>query len=231
MHVLVQLFRHIRVCVCDFTHKRVAEAHLCVCCGEGCCCDLAACRFLAHAHTHMHAHARVRGTSKDARFTACAHTHVCCTNKECTWSCFRLLWLFRLHVQISFSHPVSLAVLWQILGHVISRRGVLRQHGVCGRGSGLWCSFVHGVLVHGLCWFRFVVFVSGVWCCKIVCCAWWWGLWDLLGRLGTCHLTVTHTGRGGAALRKETVVSDCAHTCVLQKQGIRGYGSVAWVVV
>ena len=144
-------------CVCDFTHKCVAEAHLCVCCGEGCCCDLAACRFLAHAHTHMHAHA-----------------HVCCTKRECTWSCFRLLWLFRLHVQISFSHPVSLAVLWQILGHVISRRCVLRQHGVCGRGSGLWCSFVHGVLVHVLCWFRLVVFVSGVWCCKIVCCEWWW---------------------------------------------------------
>ena len=128
-------------CVCDFTHKCVAEAHLCVCCGEGCCCDLAACRFLAHAHTHMHAHAHVYGISKHARFTACAHTHVCCTNNECTWSCFRLLWLFRLHVQISFSHPVSLAVLWQILGHVISRRCVLRQHGVCGRGSGLWCSF------------------------------------------------------------------------------------------
>ena len=31
-----------------------------------------------------------------------------------------------------------------------------------------------------------------------------------------------------AALRRESVFSDFAHTYVLQKQGIRGHGSVAW---
>ena len=42
--------------------------------------------------------------------------------------------------------------------------------------------------------------------------------------LGTCHLT--HAEMACAALRKkESVVRDCAHTCVLQKQGIRGH---AW---
>ena len=39
--------------------------------------------------------------------------YVCYKRKECAGSCIRVLWLFRLPIQISLSHRVSLAVLWK----------------------------------------------------------------------------------------------------------------------
>ena len=33
-------------------------------------------------HTHMHAGTLDCGITKEAQFSACKHTHVCCTNKE-----------------------------------------------------------------------------------------------------------------------------------------------------
>ena len=79
-------------------------------------------------------------------------------DKECVWSYIHLLWLFRLHLQISLSHRG----LWQILWRVIPRGCVLRQHVICGHGSGLWRSFTKWLA--GTCFVMVPVgFVSGVW--------------------------------------------------------------------
>ena len=117
--------------------------------------------------------------------------------------------------KFSFNHRVSLAVLWQILWRVIPRGCVLRQHGIRGHGSGLWRSFNNVA-----CRYMFCDGSGWVcqWCLVIsrhVCCEWWW-CYDL----STYHLT--HIGVACAALRRESVFSDFAHThmCCRSKESV-----------
>ena len=69
---------------CVTSHRCVLQTQTCVCCGSGCCYDLAACRFFARKHTYTHAHTRTfAGVSREARpGSVFAHTHVCCKSKE-----------------------------------------------------------------------------------------------------------------------------------------------------
>ena len=74
------------MCVCDFTQMCVADTCRHVCCGRGCRCDLAACRFFARKRTYTHTHTHVRaGLRRKQRTQAmasdCAHVHVCCRSK------------------------------------------------------------------------------------------------------------------------------------------------------
>ena len=123
----------------------------------------------------MSAHAGVRGivwrqqrTRDPWRVIAGTNTCVLQTqHKECAWSVIRLLWLFRLRVHFfvyfSFSHRVSLAVLWQILWRVIAGGCVLRQHGICGHGSSLWQSLSKWRVCRCFVMVPVCGFVSGVW--------------------------------------------------------------------
>ena len=185
-----------------------------------------------HAHTHIPTYARTR--------TCLWHMHRCPVQCLCTYTgvlrkqgmhVVMLLWLFRLHVQISFSiiQPSCFAC-----SALANSRACDLTCFAAGRSlwSGLWCSFSKWRVGT-----RFVLVpVCGVcqWCLVLQTCVLQMVgvLEDLrgLGHVSSHTHTHTHTGVGGAALRREPVVNDCAHTCVLQKQGIRGHGSVAWVV-
>ena len=62
----------------------VADTCRHVCCGRGCRCDLAACRFFARKRTYTHSHVRTglrRKQRTQAMASDCAHVHVCCRSK------------------------------------------------------------------------------------------------------------------------------------------------------
>ena len=61
---------------CVTSHRCVLQTQTCVCCGSGCCYDLAACRFFARKHTYTHAHICGRKQRSQARVSVCTHTCV-----------------------------------------------------------------------------------------------------------------------------------------------------------
>ena len=74
--------------------------------------------------------------------------------------------------------------------------------------------------------FVLTVLVCGVcqWCLVTLTC-----VLRMVVLLGLEHMS-SHTHVSGPCSTMQRIRGHCARTCVLQKQGIRGDGSVAWVV-
>ena len=173
-----------------------------------------------HTNTHIRTHAHMFVAYKQRRPVQCLRTYTCVLRKQ-GMHAVMLLWLFRLHVQISFSiiQPSCFAC-----SALANSRACDLTCFAAGRSlwSGLWCSFSKWRVGT-----RFVLVpVCGVcqWCLVLQTC-----VLQMVGVLedlrGLGHMSShshTHTGVGGAALRREPVVSDCAHThvCCRSKESV-----------